>query len=79
MSYCQSARGNEDSCALGTETKMEAQGQHDPQKSTFLKSKIRGGTYSDNRLEWRVISVTELLLKFMIQAQGFWPSNSKFG
>jgi len=71
LPFCQSNRGRKNSFALRTEKKMEAQGQHDPQKSTFLEREIRGRTSSDNiRVEWRIISVTELLLKFMMQAQG---------
>lgn len=62
---------------------MEAQGQHDPQKSNFLEREIRGRTSSDNiRVEQRMISVTELLLKFMTQAQGIFgqvtPRLAKF-
>lgn len=50
---------------------MEAQGQHDPKKSTFLEREVRSKTSSDKiRVGRRMISVTELLLKFMMQTQG---------
>lgn len=47
---------------------------------TFLESEIRGRSCSDSiRVEWRMISVTKVLLKFMMQTQGFWPGNSEAG
>lgn len=50
---------------------MEARGQHDPQKPIFLESEIRSRGSSDTiRAEWTMISVTELLLGFMVKVRG---------
>lgn len=46
---------------------------------TFLESEIRGRTSSNTvKVEWTMISVTELLLKFMMKVQGI-LANSKAG
>lgn len=46
LSFCQSNRGRKNSFAVRNEKKMEAQGQHDPQKSTSLEREIGGRTSS---------------------------------
>lgn len=59
---------------------MEAKEQHDLQTPTFLEREVGGRPCPDNIIvEWRMISVIAFLLKFMMQVQGFWPSNSKAG
>lgn len=52
---------------------MEAQAQHDPQKSTFIESEIRSRASADNtNAERRTISAAQLMLKFMMQAKESW-------
>lgn len=59
---------------------METQEQHDLQKPAFLEREIRGRPCPDDIIvKWRMISATAFLLKFMMQVQGLWPSNSKAG
>lgn len=79
LSFCQSNRGRKNSFAVRNEKKMEAQGQHDPQKSTSLEREIGGRTSSvtiRNR-EW--FQSLGSYWRSWCKLKGFGPSNSKAG
>lgn len=60
---------------------MEAQGKHDPQKSIFLESEVKGRISSGNiRVEWRIISAAEFLTEdHDVSAMDFGQVNSQAG
>lgn len=59
---------------------MEAQEQNDLQNLNSQKMKLEAEVVQDSiRVEWSMISITKVLLKFMMQTQRFWPGNCEAG